>query len=234
MDSLNSINGNNSNGAVQTRVMVVENNDNVSATIVGLLAVNGYLPIRYRRGADALARHPDADVMLLDLTLPDIDGLDLLRRLRGVSAIPALALASDNDEHTVVRALRAGADDCLVKPLRLAELLARIEALTRRRTAQHTWRRTVRVEDISIDLDARAVWLDTTLIALTAKEFDLLAVLARNLGRVVSREQITAEVWGIEHPAASRALDVHMTSLRAKLDQPKSLRTIRRVGYRLG
>ncbi|MEU3643743.1 DNA-binding response regulator, OmpR family, contains REC and winged-helix (wHTH) domain [Lentzea waywayandensis] len=217
------------------RVLLVEDDDGVADALVEALRANGHRPSRVRRGADALIAHRDADVVLLDLGLPDQDGLEVLRKLRKIDPVPVLVLTARGDERTVVRGLRLGADDYLVKPVRLAELLARIDAVARRSAARSQEPEdVVRVSDVEIDLQSRQVVVGGREISLTTKEFDVLAVLARRPGTAVSRQQLMDEVWGNAFVAVSRTLDVHLTQLRAKLDRPGLLHTIRGFGYRLG
>jgi DNA-binding response OmpR family regulator len=179
-------------------------------------------------------RHRNADLVLLDLLLPDCDDLDVLRKLRQVTDIPVLVLTAVDDGHMVVRALRLGADDYLVKPVRQAELLARIEAVARRsRTRSEPTPRTVVAADLEIDLAARRVRAGGSEIALTSTEFQVLAALARRHGLAVSREQLMDEVWGGTDPARTRALGVHVTGLRKKLNRPGLIVTIHGYGYRL-
>ncbi len=217
------------------RVLLVEDDDGVADALVEALRANGHRPTRVRRGADALIAHRDADVVLLDLGLPDQDGLEVLRKLRKIDPVPVLVLTARGDERTVVRGLRLGADDYLVKPVRLAELLARIDAVARRSAARSQEPdELVRVSDVEIDLQSRQVVVGGREISLTTKEFDVLAVLARRPGTAVSRQQLMDEIWGNAFVAVSRTLDVHLTQLRAKLDRPGLLHTIRGFGYRLG
>jgi DNA-binding response OmpR family regulator len=215
------------------RILLVEDDNGVADALVDSLATYGHQPIRVARGADALLAHHDTELVLLDLGLPDLDGLEVLRKLRAVSPLPVIVLTARGDERSVVRGLRLGADDYLVKPLRLSELLARIEAVTRRATVSTPAQRTVEVGDVSIDLDARRVLVGGEPVELTAKEFAVLAVLARRPGVAVSRQQLMDEVWGDAYLALSRSLDVHLTQVRAKLGRPV-LTTIRGFGYRLG
>ena len=214
------------------KVLVVEDDDGVANAVVGALGAHGHLTERFTRGEDALRSHHDADLMLLDLGLPDVDGLEVLRKLRRVATTPVIVLTARDDERSVVRGLHLGADDYLVKPVRLAELLARIHAVTRR-AAPAGEPAAVRVRDLVIDLDARRVSTDDGEIELTAKEFDILAVLARNQGVAVSRQRLLDEVWGDAYLAVSRSLDVHLTGMRAKLGRPGLVATIRGFGYRL-
>ncbi|MEU9351611.1 response regulator transcription factor [Streptomyces griseoloalbus] len=226
------------------QILLAEDDDGVAAALVEVLYDHGHDTRRVRNGRDVLTYHRSADLLLLDLGLPDVDGLEVLRGLRAVSDVSVLILTARGDERSVVRGLRLGADDYLVKPVRLTELLARIEAVTRRtaaarNTARSTARdgpeaRTVRVGDVEVDLGARRVRVDGAEVELTAKEFDVLAVLAGRAGTAVSREQLLDEVWGDAHHAVSRSLDVHLTQLRAKLRRPGLLTTIRGFGYRLG
>lgn len=215
-------------------MLLVEDDDGVAGALTDSLGAHGHRLTRVRRGADALLAHRDADLALLDLGLPDLDGLEVLRKLRAVSALPVIVLTARGDERSVVRGLRLGADDYLVKPVRLSELLARIEAVTRRAAAARPQPRVVVVGDIEVDLDARRVQVGGADVELTAKEFAVLAALARRAGTAVSRQQLMDEVWGDAFVAVSRSLDVHLTQLRAKLRRPELLTTIRGFGYRLG
>ncbi|OZM72822.1 DNA-binding response regulator [Amycolatopsis antarctica] len=216
------------------RVLLVEDDDGVADAVVGALEAHDHTAERVARGADALTRHRDADLVLLDLGLPDVDGLEVLRKLRKLDSVPVIVLTARGDERSVVRGLRLGADDYLVKPVRLAELLARIDAVGRRApVAQRGAHGVVEVRDLRIDLDARRVTAGAREVELTAKEFEILAVLARNRGAAVSRQQLLDEVWGDAYLAVSRSLDVHLTQLRAKLRRPGMLTTIRGFGFRL-
>ncbi|HKS49107.1 MAG TPA: response regulator transcription factor [Amycolatopsis sp.] len=215
-------------------VLLVEDDDGVAEALLDSLDSHGHRPTRVRRGADALLAHREAELVLLDLGLPDLDGLDVLRKLRAVTTLPIIVLTARGDERSVVRGLRLGADDYLVKPVRLSELLARIDAVSRRTTAGKPAPRTVVVGDVEVDLEARRVLVGGAEVELTPKEFGVLAALARRPGTAVSRQQLMDEVWGDAYLAVSRSLDVHLTQLRAKLRRPELLTTIRGFGYRLG
>lgn len=217
------------------QILLAEDDDGVAGALVEVLYDHGHIIRRVTHGRDVLTYHRSSDLLLLDLGLPDVDGLEVLRRLRAVSDLSVVVLTARGDERSVVRGLRLGADDYLVKPVRLTELLARIEAVTRRTAAQsQRAARTVRVGDVEVDLDARQVRVGGTEAELTTKEFDILAVLARRAGTAVSREQVLDEVWGDAYHAVSRSLDVHLTQLRAKLGRPELLTTIRGFGFRFG
>ncbi|MEU9659053.1 response regulator transcription factor [Streptomyces chartreusis] len=220
------------------RVLLAEDDDGVAGALTEALYEHGHLPTRVRRGGAGRARPPPADLLLLDLGLPDLDGLEVLRKLRAVSGLPVVVLTARGDERSVVRGLRLGADDYLVKPVRLAELLARIEAVTRRAATPTAPAapapRTARAGDVEVDLDARRVTVGGAEVRLTTKEFAVLAALAGRAGTAVSRQQLMDEVWGDAYLAVSRSLDVHLTQLRAKLGRPEVLTTIRGFGYRFG
>ncbi|MEV7046142.1 response regulator transcription factor [Amycolatopsis sp. NPDC051061] len=220
------------------RVLLVEDDAGVAGALAESLHARGHPVTSVGRGADALHRHRDADLVLLDLGLPDLDGLDVLRKIRAVSPVPVIVLTARGDERSIVRGLRLGADDYLTKPVRLAELLARMDAVVRRAVARDapadSASDVVRVEDVEIDLGGRRVLVAGHDIGLTTKEFEVLAVLAARPGTAVSRQQLMDEVWGDAYLAVSRSLDVHLTALRAKLDRPGLLTTIRGFGYRLG
>ncbi|WIX76124.1 response regulator transcription factor [Amycolatopsis carbonis] len=218
------------------RVLLVEDDTGVAGALAETLHARGHAVTSVGRGADALHRHREADLLLLDLGLPDLNGLDVLRKIRQVSPVPVIVLTARGDERSVVRGLRLGADDYLTKPVRLAELLARMDAVVRRAGVRDTTAddAVVRLEDVEIDLGGRRVLVAGRDIGLTTKEFAVLAVLATRPGTAVSRQQLMDEVWGDAYLAISRSLDVHMTQLRAKLDRPGLLTTIRGFGYRLG
>ncbi|MFI0466821.1 response regulator transcription factor [Saccharopolyspora sp. 5N102] len=216
------------------RVLLVEDDDGVADALVDVLAAHGHQPTRVSRGADALTRHRDHDLVLLDLGLPDADGLDVLRKLRRVGPIPVVVLTARGEERMVVRGLRSGADDYLVKPVRMAELLARIDAVARRGRPAAAAADEVRVGDVLVDLRTRRVRVGDRDVELTPKEFDVLAVLAGEAGSAVNRQRLMDEVWGDAYLAVSRSLDVHIAQLRAKLGRPELLVTIRGFGYRFG
>jgi two-component system, OmpR family, response regulator RegX3 len=194
------------------------------------------------RGIPALAGCQSADIIMLELRLPDIDGLELCRLIRLKSRVPIFVMADKNDEFDHVLSLKMGADGFIARPFRRRELVARIEAAIRRAR----WSIVASPEatclepnvkvigDITIDLRNYRVTVDGEEISLTPKEFDLLALLAKNPGRVYTREQIMAEVWLSEGVRSnSRTLGVHMTSLRKKISKPGLIKTVRGVGFSL-
>jgi DNA-binding response OmpR family regulator len=220
-------------------VLIVEDDDAMASALDAAVVSAGHRATRVARGADALLAHRRFEVILLDLGLPDLDGLDVLRKLRQVTLCPILILTARDDERSVVLGLRSGADDYLVKPVKLVELLARIEAVTRRTSRasgggeQSGRQQSIVLGDLDVDLDRRVAALGSRELPLTATEFDLLALLARHAGSVVTREQILDTLWGDAFLASSRSLDVHLTGLRAKLQLPGFIINVRGVGYRI-
>lgn len=212
-------------------VLVAEDDASVAAALLSALGRAGHSCHRVARGSDVLLRHHDAQVVLLDLGLEDADGLDVLRRLREVSDVPVIVVTARADERSTVRALSLGADDYLVKPVRLHELLARVVAVTRRYSPREELDH-VRVGDVRIDVDARRVWVHDREVALTPNEFAILTTLARHAGQAVSRRQILDDVWGDAYAASSRSIDVHLGQVRQKVPE-LSITTIRSFGYRL-
>jgi DNA-binding response OmpR family regulator len=220
-----------------TRILVVEDDEAIASGLVRVLDSQGYAVQRVGRGGPAVAAAgTEVALVLLDLGLPDMDGIDVCRRLRAARPdVAILVLTARDTELDVVAGLDAGADDYLVKPFRLSELLARVRAHTRRVEAAAP----VPVEapltagTLSVDRAARRAWQDGTELALRPKEFDLLALLVSEAGRVVTREHIMREVWDTEWMGATKTLDTHVLSLRTKLGGAPPITTLRGVGYRL-
>lgn len=218
---------------LRVRLAVVEDDEGVGEALVAALTARGHRADRKARGAELLVSYQDYDAVILDLGLPDMDGMEVLRRLREVSAVPVLILTARAGERSVVNGLRAGADDYLVKPPRIAELVARLETIARRANSGHTPSATeVISHDVRVDLVTHQVDVLGAEVPLTLKEFQLLRILAENAGTAVSRQFLMDRIWGDSSPSVSRALDVHMAGLRAKLDRPGLIATIRGLGYR--
>ncbi|MGC4807889.1 response regulator transcription factor [Micromonospora sp. DT233] len=184
---------------------------------------------------DALDDRPD--LVVLDLGLPDLDGRELLRMLRAVSAVPVIVATARDDEAEIVRVLDAGADDYLVKPFTAAQLDARVRAVLRRGSTPATQDPTLVVGGLRIDPRARRVSLEGEPVELTPREFDLLHHLAARPGEVVTKRELLTEVWQIPYGGADKTVDVHLSWLRRKLgenaQQPRYLHTVRGVGVRL-
>ena len=216
------------------RILLVENDDASAAALSDDLTAAGYDVRRAASAGEAFRALEDvrpADLVLLDLGLPDCDGLGVCARIRRLGAVPLIVVTARGDLSSRVQGLRRDADDYVVKPFALSELLARIEALMRRAPAARRAR--LEVGALAIDFAARTVAVDGDPVALTRKEFDLLAALAWAPGATVDRQRLLLEVWHSDVPGLSRTLDVHIATLRAKLGCPGLLQTVRGVGYRL-
>jgi DNA-binding response OmpR family regulator len=221
-------------GVTRVNVLIVEDDDRVARALGSALAKHGYAVTLAGDAGAALADRADPPALvLLDLGLPDLDGVDLCRRLRGRSDVPIIVVTARGDEGARVTGLRAGADDYVVKPFGIAELLARMEAVLRR-TGAVAPTAAVDVGDVHVDLARREVTVAGAEVLLTRKEFDVLATLARRRGDVLAREDLVAAVWGTTWIGSSRTLDVHVATLRSKLGRPGVVETVRGVGYRLG
>ena len=215
------------------RVLIVEDDDRVVAALSPALLRAHLTVTRAATAAEAISLVADADLVLLDMGLPDQDGLALCRRIRELHAVPIIAVTARRDESSVVSALRAGVDDYVTKPYRLAELMARIDAVMRRAGHGGTTTPTEEVADVRLDHGSRLGWAGDTEITLTRKEFDLLSALVQAEGDAVSREALMESIWDTEWVGASRTLDVHVSALRAKLDRPGLIETVRGIGYRI-
>lgn len=216
------------------RVLLVEDNRAFAQAVTPQLVNAGHIPTVVTHAADALARHHEADVVLLDLLLPDGHGLDVLRGIRAGNTVPVLVLTAVGDNRTLVRALQLGADDYLVKPFGKDELLARMNAVVRRgRLRARPLPTVVTARDVRIDLAARRVVVGNAEVDLTRKEFTVLAVLACHPGTLVTRQYLLEAGWGDADHNRDRSLSVVMTTLRKKLNRPGLIVTQHGLGYRL-
>jgi len=214
------------------RVLLVEGDVRVAAALETALRRRGYDLLRAGTAAEALAA-PPVDLVLLDLGLPDGDGLEVCRELRRRGDVAIIAVTARAEERDRIAGLRIGADDYVVKPFGMAELQARIDAVMRRAARSAARQGAVTVGPLTIDLDAHRVTSDGTEISLTRKEYDLLAALARRAGAVVTRDQLLADVWQTTWVGSPHTVEVHVASLRGKLGDPALVQTVRGVGYRL-
>ncbi|WP_405692052.1 MULTISPECIES: response regulator transcription factor [unclassified Streptomyces] len=224
------------------RLLLVEDDDHVAAALSAVLSRHGFQVVHARSGEEALQALLPADkepfgVVLLDLGLPDQDGYEVCGKIRKRSAIPVIMVTARSDVRSRIHGLNLGADDYVVKPYDTGELLARIHAVARRRTAGGDTGPTplaaLRIGTVRIELPTRRVSVDGQEVQLTRKEFDLLALLAQRPGVVFRREQIISEVWRTSWEGTGRTLEVHVASLRSKLRLPALVETVRGVGYRL-
>jgi len=211
------------------RVLVVEDDDGIGTALVRGLEREGYRTERVSTAADAERAAP-ADVVILDLGLPDRDGLELCRALRKRTDAAIVVVTARGEEPDRVAALDIGADDYVVKPFGFAELLARIRAVLRR---THPHDDVLRNGPLTVDTRAHRVLLDDAEVALTPKEFDILHCLASDPGRVFTRREMFARVWGGHWYGPTKVLDVHVASLRRKLGRPELIETVYGRGFRL-
>jgi DNA-binding response OmpR family regulator len=216
-----------------SHIVVVEDDEGIGTSLVKTLEGQGFDVDWARTGGEGLeAVRAATSVVILDLGLPDQDGLEICRLIRQSPSSPqVLILTARGEEAEVVLGLDAGADDYIIKPFRLAELLARVRAAARRVDGD---RDHLTVGAVSIDVDARIVQVDRETVELRPKEFDLLVALAREAGRVVRREQLLSDVWDEHWFGSTKTLDIHIWALRRKLDQPDEPSRITTVrGYRM-
>jgi DNA-binding response OmpR family regulator len=220
------------------QILVVEDDAHIRSAVLRALGERGH----------AVSSAPDAmtglqsvvdeppDLVVLDLGLPDLDGTDLLRMIRAVSQVPVIVATARDDDRMVVRALDAGADDYVVKPYSADQLDARVRAVLRRAGGTET-EPVLTVGGLSIDVPAREVRLDERSVELSPREFDLLAYLAGQPGRVVTKRELLTEVWRLPYGGADKTVDVHLSWLRRKLGEtaqtPRYLVTVRGVGVKL-
>ncbi|GAA1250777.1 response regulator transcription factor [Janibacter melonis] len=216
-------------------MLLAEDDTAIADPLTRALRREGYDVDAFVDGREALdavvASGPD--LLILDLGLPTLDGLEVCRRVRASgSAVPVLILTARADEVDTVVGLDAGADDYVTKPFRLAELMARVRALLRRTSAEEASAESV----LRIDAEARRAWFHGEELALTVKEFEVLSVLVRESGRVVPRDRLMAEVWETEWFGSTKTLDMHISVLRRKLgddaSNPRYITTVRGVGFR--
>jgi DNA-binding response OmpR family regulator len=213
-------------------VLIVEDEDAIAEPLAVGLEREGFRVRRVATGEAALDA-PVPDLVLLDLRLPDIDGYDVCRSLRKRSDVPIIVVTAKGEEADRVIGLELGADDYVVKPFGLRELVARIRAVSRRARGATGSGELLRAGTLEIDARTRIATLDGRELALTAKEFDLLLLFMRDPGAVVSRERILQEVWQTTWYGSSKTIDVHVAALRKKLGDPGWIETVRGVGFRL-
>ncbi|MDX6719499.1 MAG: hypothetical protein QOJ63_1753 [Solirubrobacteraceae bacterium] len=222
-----------------SRILLIEDDEAIGGSLVRVLQAEGHDVDWHVRGLPALASAADAapDLVVLDLGLPDVDGVELCRRLRATGQQMAIVmLTARAEEIDVVLGLDAGADDYLAKPFRLSELLARVRAHLRRRERDDEHEPRVEVGALLVDRAARRAWHADLELELRPKEFDLLTLLAVHAGSVVTRERIMSAVWDENWFGPTKTLDQHIASLRQKLVArgcEDAITTLRGVGYRL-
>ena len=222
-----------------TLVMVVDDDQDLAEMLGIVLTGSGFDVNLVNRGDEVLEvfRNNPPDLVLLDVMLPGIDGIEVCRLIRLESMVPIVMLSAKGETQDIVRGLEAGADDYIQKPFRdKAELIARIRTRLRRTNADVVG--ILAIGDLSIDVTAHEVHRGTTLIQLTRLEFDLLVALEKDPGRVFTRDALLSEVWGYRHSTDTRLVNVHVQRLRSKVEHepenPEIVMTVRGVGYKAG
>lgn len=219
-----------------TTVILIEDDPAIAEPLARALSREGYTVRSHTTGGAALSEVDAADLIILDLGLPDMDGIEVARHVRKLGrTTPILILTARADEIDMVVGLDAGADDYVTKPFRLAELLARVRALLRRTGADEP-EEDLEAQDVRVSVSAHRAFVKDRELQLTAKEFDLLRVLLREAGSVVERDLLMREVWGSDPTSSTKTLDMHVSWLRRKLGDdaadPHYITTVRGMGFR--
>jgi two-component system KDP operon response regulator KdpE len=221
------------------QLLVVEDDELVRGALMRALRQRGHTVTSAATAMSGLQEAVDSrpDLVVLDLGLPDLDGAQLLRMIRAVSAVPVVVATARDDDASIVSALDAGADDYVLKPFQVDQLEARIRAVLRRTANAEAGPAAVTVADLTIDPRARRVTVAGKPVELAPKEFDLLAYLAARVGTVVPKRDLLREVWQLPYGGSDKTVDVHLSWLRRKLGEsaaePRLIQTVRGVGVRL-
>lgn len=215
------------------KILLVEDEENIALFVKMELEYEGYKVEVCDDGIKGLefSIENEYDLILLDLMLPKLNGLEVCRRLRKVKNTPIIMLTARDDVMDKVTGFQTGADDYVSKPFAIEELLARIEALLRRVNANKPIANKLEFNDISIDMDARIVIQDGEEINLTTKEYELLVELMKNKNKVLSRESLLENIWGYDYEAETNVIDVYIRHLRSKLKNDGYIQTVRGIGY---
>ncbi|MBQ1889148.1 response regulator [Selenomonas ruminis] len=224
---------------MRMKVLVVDDEQSIRELLAFQLEKHGYEVLTAGNGREALAKAHEMDLILLDLMLPEIDGLEVCRMLKAdkkTARIPIIMLTAKAEEIDKVLGLELGADDYVVKPFSLRELMARVKAVLRRSAQMGPQDETLAIDGLRMDFSSYQAWLEGEELVLTLKEFELLKLLVTNPGRAFSRDELLERIWGYEYYGDTRTVDVHIRHLRVKLgasnELPERIETIRGVGYR--
>ncbi|MBE6987217.1 MAG: response regulator transcription factor [Ruminococcaceae bacterium] len=223
------------------KVLIVEDEKAISDIIMFNLKREGYEVMQALTGTDGLnmALNENPDIVLLDIMLPEMDGFEVLEKIREVSEVPVIMVTAREEERDKVLGLETGADDYVTKPFSMVELIARVKANTRRTIAAAKKPETsIKIGDITIDTEVQSVVKNDTALDLTQREYEIMVYFAKNQTKVISREELMEKVWGYDYYGDLRAVDVAMRRLREKIEddpsEPKLIITKRGVGYYLG
>lgn len=223
-----------------SKILIVEDEEALSDPLAFLLGREGFQTIVVDNGLDALPvfDREGADLVLLDVMLPGMSGMEVCRKLREVSSVPIIMLTAKDSELDKVLGLELGADDYVTKPYSARELIARIRAVLRRRSAEtdSTTEPVLQGGPVRMDIDRHVVTVNGEEISMPLKEFELLEILLRNVGRVMTRGQLIEHVWGADYVGDTKTLDVHIKRLRSKIEPdssaPQYVVTVRGLGYK--
>lgn len=216
------------------RILLVEADRSTAEQLAAQLVKQGHEVEHTSSGQDALSRFRAAELVLLEIDLPDLDGIEICRIIRTESDLPLITFSAGETHLERVLSLQAGADDCMVKPYVFRELVARMNAVLRRATKHVPSACTISRGPLRIDPRSRQVRLGDKVVDVTRKEFDLLYLLASHPDSVISRKELMSKVWADEWATSSRTIDTHVSTLRSKLGHTDWIMTVRGVGYRLG
>ena len=223
-----------------SKILIVEDEEALSDSLAFLLGREGFQTIVVDNGLDALPvfDREGADLVLLDVMLPGMSGMEVCRKLREVSSVPIIMLTAKDSELDKVLGLELGADDYVTKPYSARELIARIRAVLRRRSAEtdSATESVLQGGPVRMDIDRHVVTVNGEEISMPLKEFELLEILLRNVGRVMTRGQLIERVWGADYVGDTKTLDVHIKRLRSKIEPdssaPQYVVTVRGLGYK--
>jgi DNA-binding response OmpR family regulator len=221
------------------KILIVEDEQKIARLVRLYLEEAGFEALAIHDGAQAIPafRHERPDLVILDLNLPGMDGLDVCRALRRESGVPVIMLTARTEEADRLIGLELGADDYVVKPFSPREVVARVRAVLRRSSGDSPRGETIRAGDLTLDLASHRAWIGEHEMVLTVSEFDILAALARDAGRVLTRLQLLDASQGVAYEGYERSIDQHVKNLRRKLEDeaghPRVIQTVHGVGYRL-
>ncbi len=225
------------------KIFIVEDDENIRDLVIYTLTSNGFFCAGFENGSDFFdnLKVETPDLVILDLMLPDIDGITILKKIRSTSVInnlPVILLTAKSTEYDKIKGLDLGADDYITKPFSILELLSRIKSLLRRSENSNSIplsKDIIIVNDIKLDNKKHTVSINSTEIYFTLKEFELLNLLFQNIGFVLSRDKIMEKVWGFDYEGETRTVDMHIKTIRQKLGEKGNIiETVRGVGYKIG